>query len=92
MFVSFNLLCSLASSLHYSNAHIMPAVCCNPCVTNESILQEDKSSFDAYQLEPCSALLSISSDQTEPIPCMAQELELQARQLEEQHSMQLHDR
>lgn len=52
---------------------------------------EDKLSFDAYHLEQAPALLSMSDDQTEPIPCMAQELELQARQLEEQHLMQLHD-
>ena len=55
-------------------------------------VQDDKLSFDAYHLEQPAALLSMSGDQTEPIPCMAQELELQARQLEEQHLMQIHDR
>lgn len=34
----------------------------------------------------------MSNDQAEDIPCMAQELELQARQLEEQHLVQMHDR
>ncbi|KAL3130374.1 hypothetical protein ABBQ38_008200 [Trebouxia sp. C0009 RCD-2024] len=53
---------------------------------------DNKSSFGTYELEPSSALLSMSNDQAEPIPCMAQELELQARRLEEQHLMQIHDR
>ena len=55
-------------------------------------MQDDKSSLDAYQLEQPSGLLSMSGDQAEPIPCMAQELELQARQLEEQHLLHIHDR
>ena len=36
--------------------------------------------------------MSLPGEQTAPIPCMAQELELQARQLEEQHSMQALER
>lgn len=52
---------------------------------------DDKSCFNVCQLDPPSALLAMPTDQAEPIPCMAQELELQARQLEEQHLTQLHD-
>jgi len=39
-----------------------------------------------------SARMSLPLEQPERIPCMAQELELQARRLEEQHSMHVYDR
>lgn len=54
---------------------------------------EDPANFDMCAAEQEPALgfptqMSLPGEQTAPIPCMAQELELQARELEEQHSMQ----
>lgn len=80
----------------YTKLHPVPA---QGCVKSEVAfsLQEDKAGCKPWEAEQLPALgfpgrLSIPSEQAETIPCMAQELELQAQRLEEQHSLQAYDR